>query len=194
MEEQIINWKNMWKEQKSYAPNSNELIGRLNQIERNAKNQRIKLLIVSTVLIVACSVGLSELLANKYYLISFILLLTGIIIKLTPLYKTKYGIIKKESDLNNHNFIKKLTAKTDFKTKHLLIYMSIIVLALNIALLGLSENGTIFNFEINNENKVFFHLGTIVLFIFAYISNKRNLDNSKKETLKLISDLENNNL
>ncbi|WP_299099658.1 hypothetical protein [uncultured Winogradskyella sp.] len=193
METQIIKWKNMWQEQKSNTLESNELIERLNQMERNSKEQRTKLVIVSIILITACSIGISELLANKYYLVSFVMLLIGVSIKLIPLYKNKYEIISNESDFNNHDFIKNLSKKMDYSIKHLLIYMSVIIIALNIALLGLNKNGTIFNFEINNENRIFFHLATVILFVVAYIINKRNLDVNKRKTLSLISDLENKN-
>lgn len=193
MEEQILKWKNMWKEQKSNTLNSNELIERLNQIERKSKFQRVKLVILLTVLIVLSIVLVSELLSNKFYIISYILLLIAVFIKLIPLYRTKYRVVTDKSYFDNHDFIKKLTKKMAFKVKHLLIYMFITILALNFALLGLYENGTIFNFHINNENRIFFHLATIVLFIIAYISNKGNMDRNKKETLNLIADLENNN-
>lgn len=193
METQIIKWKNMWQEQKSNTLESNELIERLNQMERNSKEQRTKLVIVSIILITACSIGISELLANKYYLVSFVMLLIGVSIKLIPLYKNKYEIISNESDFNNRDFIKNLSKKMDYSIKHLLIYMSVIIIALNIALLGLNKNGTIFNFEINNENRIFFHLATVILFVVAYIINKRNLDVNKRKTLSLISDLENKN-
>jgi len=194
MEEQIIKWKDMWKEQKSNSLKTNELIVRLNQIERKAKLQRTKLYVILLALTIASVVVGSELVASTYYLLSYALLLLGIFVKFIPLYKTKYGIITNESDFNNHDFIKKLTKKMEFKTKHLVLYMFIVILALNIALLGLYEKGTIFNFPINDENKIFFHLATIILFIVAYILNKRNMDANKKETLNLITDLENNNL
>ncbi|WP_299124534.1 hypothetical protein [uncultured Winogradskyella sp.] len=193
METQIIKWKNMWQEQKSNTLESNELIERLNQMERDAQNQRTKLIVVSIILITACSIGASELLANKYYLISFIMLLTGVFIKLLPLYKSKYEVIYNESDFNNRDFIQNLTKKMDYSIKHLLIYMSVIITALNIALLGLNKNGTIFNFEINDENRMFFHLATVILFVVAYIFNKKNLDVNRRKTLSLISDLENKN-
>ncbi len=194
MEEQIDKWKNMWQKQKSNSLDIKELIQRLNQIGKKEKLERIKLSIVLLFLVVACFIRSSGLLTNTFFLISYILILIAIFIRLIPLYKSRYGTITKESDLNNHDFIKLLTKKVAFKTKHLLLFLSILILSLNITLLGLYEKGTVLNLEINNENRIFFHLATIVLFIFAYLFNKRKLDNSKKETLKLISDLESNDL
>ncbi|WP_400078985.1 hypothetical protein [Winogradskyella sp. R77965] len=192
MEEQILKWKSMWQEQKSNSLEYNELIERLNQMERNAKAERNKLLIITAVLVIACLIRLSEFLTNKYYWISFLMILIGVSIKLVPLYKAKYGIISDKSDFNNREFIKKLTQKMNYNIRHLLIYMTIILVALNIALLGLYEKATIFNFEFNNENRIFFHLATIILFVIAYISNKKNSDKNKRKVLNLISDLENN--
>ena len=184
----------MWQQQKSNSPDITGVIQRLNQIEKKAKLERIKLYIVLLFLVIAFFVGLSELLANKFYVISYILILTALLIRLIPLYKSRYRVITKESDFNNYNFIKLLTEKIAFKIKHLLIFLSILILSLNITILGLYEKGTILNIEINNENRIFFHLATIVLFIVAFLFNKKKLDDSKKEALKLISDLENSNL
>ncbi|WP_431166343.1 hypothetical protein [Tenacibaculum halocynthiae] len=194
MEEQINKWKNMWQKQKSNSFDINGLIKRLNKIEKKAKFERIKLSIVLLFLVVAFFVRPSELLENKFPLISYILILLAIFIKLIPLYKSKFRIITKESEFNNYDFIKLLRKKIAFKTKHLLIFLFILMLSLNITLLGLYEKGTIFNFKINNEYRILFHLTTIVVFIFVFLVKNKKLDNSKKEILKLISDLENNNL
>jgi hypothetical protein len=193
MEEQIIKWKNMWKEQKSNSLNANELIKRLNKIERKAKFQRSKLLVLLVILTIASIIFLSELLFNKFFIITYALTFTAILIKLIPLYRTKYRLITDQSDLNNHDFIKILLKKMTFKTKHLLIYMFVVILALNFILLGAYEKGIIFNIIIDDGNRIFFHLATIVLFVIAYLSNKKSMNKNKEETLKLISDLENNN-
>ena len=191
MDEQILKWKDMWQEQKSSSLNVNELIGQLNQMERNARLQRTKLIIGLVILTLASIIFISELLTNTYFWITYILVFAAVLIKLVPLYKTKYTTTTNESDFNNHYFIKKLTQKMDFKMKHLLLYMFILIVGLNFALLGAYEKGTLFNYEINDENRVFFHLATIVLFAVAYIVNKKNMDKNKRNTLKLIADLEN---
>ena len=192
MEEQVLKWKGLWQEQKSNSLNVNELIVRLNQMERNAKLMRTFLIIALVILTLASLVFIAELLANKFYIISYALGFTGAFIKLLFLYKTKYDTLKDESDLNNHYFIKKLNKKTSFKTKHLLIYMTVMIASINFALLGLYEKGTVFNYVINDENRLFFHLATIILFAVAYVTNKMRIDKNKRNTIKLISDLENN--
>ncbi len=101
-------------------------------------------------------------------------------------------MISGHSDLNNHDFVKKLIQKANYNIKHLLSWLSLAIVALNIALLGLYEKGTIFNFEINDDNRIFFHLATIALFLIGYFHNKRNLDKTKKRILNLIHDLEDN--
>jgi uncharacterized membrane protein YqjE len=191
MEEQVLKWKDMWQEQKSNSLNVNELIVRLNQMERNAKLMRTFLIIALMILTLASLVFIAELSANKFYIISYVLAFTGAFIKLTLLYKGKYSTITDESDFNNHCFIKKLNEKTSFKTKHLLIYMTVMIASINFALLGLYEKGTIFNYVINDENRLLFHLATIILFAVAYAINKMRIDKNKRNTLKLISDLEN---
>ena len=191
MEEQIIKWKDMWQEQKSNSLNVNELIIRLNKIEGKAKLLRTILIVALVIIALASVVFIAEISANKFYIISYVLAFTGASMKLVLLYRTKFNTITDESDFNNHYFIKKLNKKTSFKTKHLLIYMTIMIASINFALLGLYENGTIFNFVINDENRLFFHLATIILFTVAYVINKRRMNKNKRNTLKLISDLEN---
>ncbi|PKV50438.1 hypothetical protein ATE84_2495 [Aquimarina sp. MAR_2010_214] len=191
MEEQILKWKEMWQEQKSNSLNVNELIMRLNQMERNAKFMRTFLIIALVILTLASLIFIAELSVSKFYIISYILAFTGAFMKLVLLYRTKYSAITNESDFNNQYFIKKLNKKIDFKTKHLLIYMSVMIVSINFALLGLYEKGTIFNFVINDENRLFFHLATIILFAVAYVINKMRIDKNKRNTLKLIADLEN---
>ncbi|WP_438422831.1 hypothetical protein [Aquimarina macrocephali] len=191
MEEQILKWKDMWQEQKSNSLNVNELIVRLNQMERNAKLLRTFLIIALVIIILASLIFIAEISANKFYIISYVLAFTGAFIKLMLLYRTKYSAITNQSGFNNLYFIKKLNKKIGFKTKHLLIYMSIMVASLNFALLGSYKKGTFFNFVINDENRLFFHLATIVLFAVAYTLNKMRMDKNKRDTLNLISDLEN---
>lgn len=192
MDTQIIEWKTMWQAQKSDTPESGELIRQLNTIETNAKIRRASLLMLATILIVTSAIKLSELLSNKYFLVSYLMILGAISMKLVPLYKTKYGMISGHSDLNNHDFIKKLIQKANYNIKHLLSWLSLAIVALNIALLGLYEKGTLFNIEMNDGNRIFFHLATIALFLIGYFHNKRNLDKTKKRILNLIHDLEDN--
>lgn len=191
MEEQILKWKEMWQEQKSNSLNINELIKRLNKMERKAKFMRTFLIIALVILTLASLIFITEISVSKFYIISYVLAFTGAIIKLRLLYRTKYSTITNESDFNNQYFIKKLNKKIDFKTKHLLIYMSIMIASINFALLGLYEKGTVFNFVINDENRLFFHLATLILFAVAYVINKARMDKNKRNALKLISDLEN---
>lgn len=192
MEEQVLKWKALWQEQKSNSLNINELIIQLNKMERKAKFLRIFLIVALATLILSSFIFITEFLANKFYIISYILAFTGAFIKLILLYRTKYSTITDQSGFNNRYFIKKLTKKIDFKTKHLLIYLLIMIVSLNFVLLGAYEKGTLFNYEINDENRIFYHLATIVLFLFAYPINKRRMDKNKRNALNLISDLENN--
>lgn len=190
MDTQIVEWQTMWQEQKLNTLESNELIKRLNSIERKAKIKRVVILILATILIITSVIRLSEILSNGYYLVSYIMIFAAIAMKLIPLYKAKYGMITDLSDLSNRNFIEKLNQKANYSIKHLLIWMSIIIIALNITLLGLYKKGTIFNYEITDENRIFFHLATIVLFLLAYFHNKRNLDKTKRKVVKLLSDIQ----
>ena len=194
MEEEIKKWKDMWKEETPNTVNSLEIIKQLNTIEKKAKFQRIKLLIALIVLVISSFVFTKSLISCSFSIPAYVLLVIGILIKLIPLYRTKYGIIKDQSDLNNEAFLKKLRDKMAFKTKHLIIYMLVLMMALNFALLCLYEQGTIFNFPITDDNRIYFHLSTIILFSVAYISNKKHMDANKRRTSNLIKDLENNNL
>lgn len=191
MEELILKWKEIWQEQKSNSINKHELIMRLNKRERKAKLLRSFLIIMLVYLTLASIVFFEEFSANKFYIIAYVLTFTGVFIRLSFLYKTKYSTITDASELNNHYFIKKLHKELIFKTKHLLIVKTILMASINFILLGAYEKGTIFNFVINDENRLFFHLATIVLFAVVYFRNKWRMDKNKRNALNLISDLEN---
>ena len=190
MDSHIIEWQAMWKEQKSDTIESSKLIKRLNKIEQRAKFKRIILLLLFSTLFLTSLVKLPELLSNTYYAIAYLMIFSAVLIKLIPLYKTKYKILSDESDLSNHSFIKKLKQKNNYTVKHLLTWMSILIVALNIILLGLYEKGTIFDYEINDENRIFFHLATIILFLIGFLHNKRDIDKTKRKITSLINDLE----
>ena len=190
MDAQILEWKAMWQEQKSDTMESSELIKQLNKIETTAKIRRITLFMLAAALIITSSIRLSELLSNTYFLVSYVMILGAISIKLVPLYKTKFETVSNLPDLNNHDFIKKLVQKANYNIKHLLSWLSLAIVALNIALLGLYEKGIIFNYEMNDENRIYFHLATIALFVIGYFHNKRNLDKTKGKILNLVNDLE----
>jgi hypothetical protein len=192
MDEQTKKLKNMWQKQKSNPLNSQELTKRLNQMERKEKFRRIGLLIVLIPLIIASIILVSDILANIYFIIAYILLFSAIIIKLVLLYRSKYSIITDELDFNNYNFIEKLNKKLAFSSSHILIYMSLAILAINCVLLGTYEvNGTLFEIKITAQNRIPFHLSTIVLFVIGYLRHKKCIAHTKKEASNLLSDLGN---
>lgn len=192
MEDNLNKWQAIWQTKKSKPMHLNELITQLNAVEQKAKTQRLILFLLLGVLTIASVIYLSEILEEKvYFLITYFLILSAIGVKLVPSLKGKYNYINDDADFNNQIFIKKLKEKMAFKTKHLLLFLFLTILAMNFALLGSYEKGTIFNFEFNSSNRVFIHLSTLVIFVLGYIVNIRRLRQSQNKISKLISQLEN---
>ncbi|MFK7808568.1 MAG: hypothetical protein AB8F74_12255 [Saprospiraceae bacterium] len=191
MEDNLIKWQSIWKQQKSKPMQLNNIISRLNTIEKKAKRQRITLIFIFAVLVITSILRPVELFGEKFYLIAYILILLAIGVKFFPNLKGKYNLITNEAELNNRKFIKKLQEKMTFNTNYLLIFLLLATLGLNSALLGLYEKGTIFNFDFNSQNRVFIHLSTILIFIVGYIIHKKRVNQSQNEISDLIRELEN---
>lgn len=191
MEDNLIKWQSIWKQQKSKPMQLNNIISRLNTIEKKAKRQRITLIFIFAVLVITLILRPVELFGEKFYLIAYILILLAIGVKFFPNLKGKYNLITNEAELNNRKFIKKLQEKMTFNTNYLLIFLLLATLGLNSALLGLYEKGTIFNFDFNSQNRVFIHLSTILIFIVGYIVHKKRVNQSQNEISDLIRELEN---
>lgn len=193
MEDNFNQWQAIWQTQKSKPMPLNELILQLNAVEQKANMQRLLLLLLFGVLIIASAIYLSELLAVTYYLIAYAFIISAIGVKLLPNLKGKYNHINGEANFNNQIFVKKLKEKMAFKTAHLLLFLFLAILGLNFALLGLYEKGTLFNFEFNSDNRIFIHLSTLVILFFGYLVNIKRLKQNHKELATLIDQLENRN-
>ncbi|MFK8038338.1 MAG: hypothetical protein AB8B74_08620 [Crocinitomicaceae bacterium] len=191
--DEIKKWKDMYQKQEVNTKNVDTLVERLNRIEVNVKRRRRLLIIVSGILIISAIIRLSEF-ENKFFIIAFVLIGIAIAMKLSLLYRGKYDVVNNESEFNNQSFIKdhisKLKEKITFEKKHLLIFLIVLIVGLNCILIGMYDKGTIFNFEFNENNRIYIHLSTLVIFLAGYYVNSKKIDRYKKNILELIRDLE----
>ena len=67
MEDNLIKWQSIWQQQKSKPMNLNNIISRLNNVEKRAKSQRIALICIFAVLIIVSVLRPLELFEEKYY-------------------------------------------------------------------------------------------------------------------------------
>jgi|GEM_PF-5382207 len=192
MEDNLITWQSIWQKQKAKPMQLNKIISRLNNLEQKAKVQRTTLLALFSILIIAAALRPFELLDQKFNLLAYILILTGVIVKLVPNLKGKYNLIVNEVELDNQKYVKSLEESLKFDAKRLLIFLALVILGLNSALIGLYEKGTIFNFEFTTANRTIFHLSTIILFIIGFIVNNKRMTKRQRGIAALIAELNNN--
>ena len=191
--EELNKWKDMYQKSVSNTLNVDELIERLNAVEKDIRKKRILLIVCFLVLIVTSLLRLSEF-ENIYYVFSYVLIVIGMSMKLFVLYKGKYNLISDKTKFNNQSFIKnhisKLKEKINFEKKYLMVFLILMIAGVNFALIGMYDKGTIFNFEFNQINRVFIHLSTILLFFVGFYLNSNKIDRYKNDVLELITELE----
>ena len=192
--DELKNLKEMYQKSASDTPNLDNLIPRLNRLEENTRKRRLLLLIGALVLAVTAVFRASEF-ENKYYIYAYVLIGIAVFMKLFLLYKGSYKTIDAETEYNNQDFVKnhisKLNEKMAIEKKHLIVFLVLTIAGLNCALLGLYDKGTIFNFDFNEENRMYIHLSTLVLFLVGLYINSKKMDNYKNTISELIYDLEN---
>ncbi|MCF2876567.1 MULTISPECIES: hypothetical protein [unclassified Tenacibaculum] len=191
--EELNKWKDMYQKSASNTLNVDELIERLNAVEKDIRKKRILLIVCFLVLIITSLLRLSEF-ENIYYVFSYVLIVIGMSMKLFVLYKGKYNLISDKTKFNNQSFIKnhisKLKEKINFEKKYLMVFLILMIAGVNFALIGMYDKGTIFNFEFNQINRVFIHLSTILLFFVGFYLNSNKIDRYKNDVLELITELE----
>ena len=190
MEDNLIQWQATWQQQKSKPMQVNNIISRLNSLEQKAKAQRIMILLLFAVLIIAAVLRPLEILEQPYNLLAYVFMLLAMGVKLIPSLKGRYHLITNEAELDNRNFVKKLKGKLIFDTRYLVVFLILTILGLNCALLGLYEKGMLFNFDFNAENRVVIHLSTVLIFMVGYVVNRRRVRESQHEISELIRELE----
>lgn len=196
--DEIKEWQTMWQNQESKPMNVDQLIERLNNIETNLNVRRYCLIGAAVVLTFIALFYISKF-DNIYFTFGYTLLGISVAIKLVVLYKGKYSLIQHKIDLNNPNFIQnqivKLKEKILIKKQHLIAFLLLTIIGLNLVLIGMHQtNGAVFDFEMFKEkDRIMIHSSTIILLIMAYIINSKKIDEYKKNVLELIKEIEDNN-
>lgn len=188
---EIENWQTMWQKTKVKGDSGfNEMIKQVYAIEKKEKYEKIVLTVCFFILLIIMVVQPSDIKGSIYYPFVFCLATVVICMKGIPLYKSRIGTNINEGDFTNNDFIQKLRQKTTFNEKDLLLANVLMWLALNGALLGLYEKGTIFNFEFTESLQIILHSLTIPFCLFCYWRKKRELDKNLDTIFSMIKELE----
>ncbi|MDX1828662.1 MAG: hypothetical protein R3342_03855 [Lutibacter sp.] len=183
MEDELNKWEGLWQQQKASDIDIDKLTCRLIKLERITKFQRLLLLLVSVFTIYSMYTHLT---LNSYNVTAALIILTGLLILLIPLLKKKSDI----NNINNYQFVENhiqyLKKKLLIPKVYFLIFITLFILALNIAFIGALKN-TYWTY------KMLFHFSTIILFIVLLIVRKVGIKNYNHEILPLIKKLKNIN-
>ncbi len=190
MEEDITNWQNLWKEEKSTPLDLSKLIKHINKIEKKGKLERIILLVTVPITIILLAT-LLPILSNIYYLTSIILIGFGMVMILMQSYRSKYRLISNDAELNNYKYIKTLIDKLKQRmlttSKYMWFYTFFLILGINIGYVDILQN---FNLSIIVRIIIHIMFTGVMLYIMYYAIEKRKKENNNG-ILPLIDFLEN---
>lgn len=191
MDEEIQEWRNMWKQKKVKSLNLDEQFKQLNKLEK--KEQLRKKAIIGAIIILLICFFIEDPEFDKTNInniIGFSLAIIGMIISLIISYRTRLYLPNDQSLSDNQNSIRKLQGIATFNLKQLLIPMVILIIALNFLLLGFYDKGELFSYEFKEEYRLPIHLSTVALFFLSYYLHMPKLKKMQKEALESINEFE----
>ncbi len=172
MEQDITNWQNLWKEEKSTPIDINGLLKHINNIEKKGKLERIVLLIsIPTTIIVLITI--LPIFTNIYNLISIVLISISMLMILIQVYKSKFSSIN-ENMLNNQKYTKTLISKLKERmlttSKYMWIYAFLLISGLNFGYIDILEK-----FNMSLISRIIGHiiLSSVMLLLMYYLIEKR---------------------
>jgi len=185
MENNITNWKNLWIEEQPPTLDISLFIKQINTIEQKSKLERIILTIAVPITIVVL-IAILPVFSNVYYLIAVSIMSLGMLLILGQSYRSKTDLIKRDSELNNLEFIEykidKLKEKMLTTSRYMWIYAILLIIGLNIGYIDILEK---FNLPLPAKIITNFVLSAVMLYLFDYgISQKKKQHN--KTILPLI--------
>lgn len=191
MDEEIQEWRNMWKQKKAKSLNLDEQIKLLNRLEKKESIRRKGLIAALIIILVCFFIKDPEFdKSNINNIIGLLLAVIGIIILLAMSYKFKFYLKKDETLSAHQNFIRKLKWISGFNLKALLIPVVILIIALNFLLLGFYDKGELFSYEFKKEYRLPIHFSTLVLFFLFYFLKITRLKKIQKGASATIHELE----
>ncbi|GGW46219.1 hypothetical protein [Arenibacter certesii] len=190
MDPEILNWKNLWKEEKSGPLDITKLIADLNKIEKRGRTERIALLIALPMTLILL-LFLLPVLSNTYYLTAVSLIGLGMIMILIQIYKSRFGAIKNEAELSNQKYIVKLIDKLKkqmlITSRYMWFYTLLLILGINIGYVAILEHSGLSLFS-----RIMIHsVLSAAMFAFMYFSILKRKKKNNQRILPLIAFLDN---
>ncbi|WP_290696692.1 hypothetical protein [Lacinutrix sp.] len=189
MEQDITDWKNLWKVEKSTPIDINGLLKHINNLEKKGKLERITLLI-SIPLTIILLLTILPVFTNIYNLISITLISIGMLMILLQTYKSKFSSTNKNM-LNNQEYAETLISKLKERilttSRYMWIYAFLLISGLNFGYIDILEK-----FNISLISRIIGHLilSSAMLLLIYYLIEKRKKENNK-EILPLIEFIDN---
>ncbi len=174
-------WKKLWQQERANSLSSEELIKKLNLIEKKSRFGR-RAMFVSFGSGILLLLFLLPVLENIYYSVSLLCFLAGMSLLLVQSYKNKFDFLDEET-LNNKEFTQKLLQKLDGKlrmlSKTMAIYTLLLLLGINIAYLKSLEELSLFP-------RIFLHSGvSVAILLFMLFTLKRKRKKLREEITPL---------
>jgi len=188
MEQEIRNWQNLWKVEKSTPINLNELLKNINKIEKKGKIERILLIILIPLTIILLTIIL-PVFTNIHNLISITLISISMLMILIQAYKSKFSSTN-EKMLNNQKYAESIISKLKNRmlttSRYMWIYAFLLISGLNFGYIDILEK-----FNMTLLSRIIGHiiLSSVMLLLMYYLIEKRKKENNK-EILPLIEFIE----
>lgn len=179
--------QNIWQNIKSETGELDKLTAELKRLERKSKRERVAVLTLFPLTIVALIV-LLPFLTNVYYLVAILMAAAGMLMILFQMYLSKIKLNTNESNLSNKEYvdsiIKALHRKMRITSKYIWFYTFLLIAGINIGYVD-----AIGEMNLTIRIMVHFILSTLLGWFMYSAIRKRN-ENNKREILPLIKKLE----
>lgn len=182
MDSEIKQWQELWEKQKSSSVDVEQLLLRLNKLERISRIQKIVVPVLFSFSITMMIIRLST---NWYNLIAILLVVIAMLSLLIPLYKTRLNKIEGDGLSNTkfvENQISKLKRRLLMPTRYLMIFIVLFVLAINIGIYGSTK-------EMDMWIRVEWHGVTVILLAILLWFRMKKIKQFKHQINPLIEDL-----
>ena len=180
--------KNLWQQVKFNSIDLDKLINELNQTERKSIREKVLLMILFTLTLIALML-LLPFTESMYYLIAILLFGIGMLMILFQVYKSKFAAKKTEKFLDNRKYvgqlIKSLNRKMEITSRYMWIYTLLLISGFN---LGYIE--ALSGMDLSIRIIIHIVLSSMILW-FMNSAIKKRIKKNQTEILPLIKKLEN---
>lgn len=192
MEQKIADWQNLWKEKKSTSLDFDELIDRINSVEKKGRLDRI-VLIIAVPITITLLVIILPVFSNVYYFSSVTLIGLGMLMILIQTFRSKINLIGSHTELNNkrylENLISKLKERILIASKYMWVYTFLLIVGINIGYTSILKA-----FDLSIFARIITHITiSVVMLYLMYYGIEKRKKKDKKGLTPLIELLENLN-